>query len=49
MNAGKYAAMSKVSKATATRDLQYLSELKVLIVTGSGRSTVYQINLELNS
>ena len=46
MNAGKYAAISKVSKATATRDLQYLSELKVFRVNGAGRSTIYQINLD---
>ncbi len=46
MNAGKYATISKVSKATATRDLQYLSEKKVLISTGAGRSTNYQVNLQ---
>jgi Fic family protein len=45
MNARKYGSIAKVSKATATRDLQYLLETKALIVSGSGRSTSYSVNL----
>lgn len=45
MNAGKYARIGKVSKATATRDLQYLTEIKAFQVSGGGRSTSYQVNL----
>ncbi len=33
------------SKATATRDLQEMLERKVLLVSGGGRSTVYEVNL----
>lgn len=46
MNAGKYARIGKVSKATATRDLQYLTEIKAFQVSGGGRSTSYQVNLD---
>jgi Fic family protein len=45
MNAGKYAGLCKISKATATRDLQYLAEIKAFQVFGGGRSTSYQVNL----
>ena len=47
MNAGKYASLTKVSKATATRDLQELLELGAFILfgEGGGRSTKYTINL----
>jgi Fic family protein len=46
MNAGKYASIAKVSKATATRDLQELLEMGVFVLgTGGGRSTKYQVNL----
>lgn len=45
MNARKYSSLTKTSKATATRDLQDLAEKKVLIATGGGRSTSYQVNL----
>ena len=45
INARKYGSIAKVSKATATRDLQYLFEIKALIVSGSGRSTSYSLNL----
>lgn len=45
MNAGKYTRICKVSKATATRDLQYLAEIKAVRVSGGGRSTSYQVNL----
>ena len=47
MNAGKYGSLTKVSKATATRDLQELLELGAFIPFGEtrGRSTRYTINL----
>jgi Fic family protein len=47
MNASKYGSITKVSKATATRDLQALLELGVLIPfgEGGGRSTKYAVNL----
>lgn len=46
MNARKYQAISKTSKATATRDLQDLVEKEILIAKGGGRSRNYQVNLE---
>jgi Fic family protein len=46
MNARKYQAISKTSKATATRDLQDLLEKQILIAIGGGRSRNYQVNLE---
>ncbi len=45
MNARKYGAITKISKATATRDLQELVETGVLIPVGGGRSTRYELNL----
>jgi Fic family protein len=45
MSAGKYARICRVSKATATRDLQYLAALGALLVAGGGRSTIYQVNI----
>ena len=47
MNARKYIAITKLSKATATRDLQYLLEIRAFILSGKGggRSTSYQLNL----
>ncbi len=45
MNARKYMAITKTSKATATRDLQDLVALNVLIAAGGGRSTRYEIRL----
>lgn len=45
INASKYVGLTKVSKATATRDLQQLAELGVLLPVGGGRSTRYQLNL----
>ena len=47
MNAGKYGSLTKVSKATATRDLQDLLKLGALIHLGEagGRSTKYKVNL----
>jgi Fic family protein len=44
MSAQKYAAIAKVSKATATRDLHYLVEIGVFFrVGGDGPSTRYEI------
>lgn len=47
MNAGKYASIGKVSKATATRDLQDLLKMGAIVLFGEagGRSTKYQVNL----
>ena len=46
MNASKYVSITKASKATATRDLQYLLENKVFKTTGAlGRSTSYELTL----
>lgn len=47
MNARKYTAIASVSKATATRDLQQLEKIGVLIRIGGGRSTRYDLNLDL--
>ena len=48
INAGKYGTLAKISKSTATRDLQDLLEKTALISYGSGggRSTSYQVNLK---
>lgn len=46
MNAGKYAGITKTSKATATRDLQHLTAIGALRPSGGGRSTNYQLNLQ---
>lgn len=45
MNARKYVSLTKISKPTATRDLQYLAEIKAFLVSGGGRSTNYQVNI----
>jgi Fic family protein len=47
MNASKYGSLTKVSKATATRDLQALLEMGALVYLGEsgGRSTKYAVNL----
>lgn len=45
MSANKYVSITGVSKATATRDLQYLAETGVLKPTGGGRSTRYEVAL----
>ncbi|MFN9710472.1 MAG: Fic family protein [Bacteroidota bacterium] len=44
MTAKKYIAITKSSKATATRDLQELLELGAIRVEGGGRSTRYYLN-----
>lgn len=45
MTAKKYISINKISKATATRDLQHLSEIGVFIKFGGGRSSAYQLNI----
>jgi len=45
INARKYVSIAKVSKATATRDLQRLVEIGVLVPVGAGRATRYALNL----
>ncbi len=45
ISAKKYMTITGASKATATRDLQDLAEKHILVPTGGGRSTHYQINL----
>jgi len=45
MSARKYVALAKVSKATATRDLQQLAEMEAVRSVGGGRSTRYELNL----
>jgi Fic family protein len=45
MNARKYSALTKVSKATATRDLQALAQAGAFVPCGSGRSVRYELNL----
>lgn len=45
MSAKKYMIITGTSKATATRDLHELFELKILNQTGSGRSVRYELNL----
>ncbi|HZJ35776.1 MAG TPA: Fic family protein [Gillisia sp.] len=46
INAKKYIAITKTSKATATRDLQDLQEKKIISKKGQGRSTAYILNLQ---
>lgn len=45
INVRKYIAITKTSKATATRDLQELAKLNVFVTVGSARSTSYLINM----
>ncbi|ERM81375.1 cell filamentation protein Fic [Rhodonellum psychrophilum GCM71 = DSM 17998] len=46
MSAKKYMSITKLSKSTATRDLQYLHQHGILIQKGAGRSVWYELNLE---
>ncbi len=46
MSAKKYMAITRTSKATATRDLQDLVEMKALKQVGSGRSVRYHLFLK---
>lgn len=43
MNTKKYIGITGVSKATATRDLQYLQDIGILQRVGAGRSTRYDL------
>lgn len=45
MTAKKYIAITKTSKATATRDLQELHELGIFAQEGAGRSVRYELIL----
>jgi DNA-binding transcriptional ArsR family regulator len=47
LSAKKYMSITQVSKATATRDLQYLYEQGMLTKSGAGRSVRYALNLRL--
>jgi len=49
MSAKKYQAITKASKATATRDLTDMVQKHVLISKGGGRSTNYQVNIDLEN
>lgn len=49
MSAKKYMSITQVSKATATRDLQYLFEQGMLTKSGAGRSVGYALNLNLKN
>lgn len=46
MNARKYQSITKTSKATATRDLQDLTEKGIFHVKGGGRSTKYDLKID---
>lgn len=48
MTAKKYISISKTTKATATRDLQELVELGILLQNLAGRSTNYTLNVATN-
>lgn len=43
INAGKYIEITGVSKATATRDLQYLQDIGILQRIGAGHSARYEL------
>jgi Fic family protein len=43
MNVRKYIAITKTSKATATRDLHHLAASGIVAATGTGRATRYEI------
>jgi Fic family protein len=45
MTANKYISITKASKATATRDLQLLVVLGVILIMGAGRSTHYVLKM----
>lgn len=46
MSAKKYISIAKTSKATATRDLQQLTDMGILMPTGGGRSVRYELKME---
>ena len=45
MNAAKYASLTRVSKATSTRDLRYLLEIGAVKTFGGGRNTSYMLSI----
>jgi len=45
MTAQKYMSITKTSKATATRDLQILAEMGVLVAEGGGRNSRYGLSI----
>jgi Fic family protein len=47
ITARKYGSLTKISKATATRDLQHLLAIGALLISneGGGRNTSYMLNL----
>jgi Fic family protein len=45
INVRKYLAITKASKATATRDLQHLTSMGMLVPIGAGRATRYEIRI----
>lgn len=45
MTAIKYVSITKTSRATATRDLQDLTQKNILIPSGEGRNRSYKLNL----
>lgn len=45
MTAKKYMSIAKTSKATATRDLQELTNKDIIVAQGKGRSVSYQVNI----
>ena len=47
MNARKYVSIASTSKATATRDLQDLVQKGIFKPIGGGRSTRYELSLQL--
>ena len=47
MTAIKYVSINKTSRATATRDLQDLTEKSILIPKGEGRNRSYDLNFLL--
>lgn len=49
MTAKKYIAITKASKATATRDLQQLAEFGIFEPMGGGRSVSYKLEIGLES
>ncbi|MBH1960317.1 MAG: hypothetical protein I8H68_09415 [Flavobacteriia bacterium] len=46
MTAKKYGSINKISKATATRDLQQPAEIEAFVKAGAGRSISYQLNFK---
>ena len=49
MNARKYCIITGVSKATATRHLQYLVQIGAFTQEGMGRSTRYHLNINTHN